>query len=119
MSFLSITTAARRKATLIASISSLLLSCIHGQFIPEIDATYSFTPKPFTLKVNPSFIETTRLKVQLGRIANDMGVPPFTDGISTEMAQTLQNYWVDELNWTSVQEQINRKSVSTFGPKVT
>ncbi|KAL7901665.1 Alpha/Beta hydrolase protein [Trichoderma sp. SZMC 28014] len=108
MSFFSISTAARRKATLIASLSSLLLSCVHGQFIPEIDATYSSTPKPFTLKVNPSFIETTRLKVQLGRIANDMGVPPFTDGVSTEMAQTLQNYWVDEFNWTSVQEQINK-----------
>lgn len=111
MSFFSITTAARRKATLIASISSLLWSCVHGQFIPEIDATYASTPKPFTLKVNPSFIETTRLKVQLGRIANDMGVLPFTDGVSTEMAQTLQNYWVDEFNWTSVQEQINKKSV--------
>jgi hypothetical protein len=112
MSFFSITAAAMRKTTFITSMTSLLLSCVHGQFIPEIDATYSLTPKPFTLEVNPSFIETTRLKVQLGRIANDLGVPPFIDGISTEMAQTLQTYWVDEFNWTSVQEQINKKPVS-------
>lgn len=112
MSFFSISTATKRKATLIASIASLLLSHVHGQSIPEIDATYSSTPKPFSLNVNPSFIETTRLKVQLGRIANDLGVAPFTDGVSTKMAQTLQSYWVNEFNWTSVQEQINKKSVS-------
>ncbi|KAL9479784.1 hypothetical protein ACSS6W_004570 [Trichoderma asperelloides] len=108
MSFFSIKAAARRKVTLFASISSLLLSHVHGQFIPEIDATYSSPPKPFSLSVNPSFIETTRLKVQLGRIANDLGVAPFTDGVSTKMAATLQSYWVNEFNWTSVQEQINK-----------
>jgi hypothetical protein len=99
---------------LVASISSLLLSFVQGQLIPEIDATYSSTPTPFSLNVNPSFIETTRLKVQLGRIANDLGVAPFSDGVSTETAAALQDYWVHEFNWTAVQEQINQKFVSIY-----
>ncbi|KAM0265621.1 hypothetical protein ACHAQJ_000054 [Trichoderma viride] len=90
MSFFLNKTSAKRRVTLIASISSLLLSLDHGQLIPEIEATYSSTPKPFSLNVNPAFIETTRLKVQLGRIANDLGVAPFSEGVPTETAAALQ-----------------------------
>lgn len=98
------------RAILIASVCSTFLTWASGQSIPEINATYPLTPTPFSLHVNPAFIETTRLKVQLSRVANDIGVDPFVDGVPTEKALALRNYWVDNFNWTDVQDQINQKS---------
>lgn len=97
------------RAIILIYSSALLLSPARGQNIPEIKAHYGSAPAPFTLDVNPSFIATTELKVSLARIANDIGVPNFVDGPSTETALSTKRFWLEEYNWWTVQEELNQK----------
>ena len=97
------------RVALLAAMSSTLLSFVQGQTIPEINARYGPSPAPFKLEVDPSFIQETKLKVSLARIANDIGVPNFVDGPSTNTAQTTKDFWVNEFNWDAVQDEINQK----------
>ena len=97
------------RAVLLLSVFNLILSSVHGQNIPEIKANYGSAPAPFTIDVDPSFIATTKLKVSLSRVANDIGVPNLVDGPSTEIAASTKDFWVKEYDWRAVQRELNEK----------
>ena len=71
--------------------------------------TSSTTPQPFTVNVDPAFIATTELKVNLYRPSRAIAVPDWTDGPPTYNLTNVQQYWLQNYSWFDVQADINAK----------
>lgn len=76
--------------------------------IDTITATYGNSPAPFNIDVHPQFIADTQAKVSYFRPVNaNIGLPPFQEGPPPEDAAWLANYWKNQYNWTTVQNELN------------
>ncbi|KAK1237190.1 hypothetical protein MKX07_006069 [Trichoderma sp. CBMAI-0711] len=74
--------------------------------IPNVNATFSKSPKPFELRVNKDFIDDTRQRVLSARSPIFLETSTY-EGPSRENFTHVQEYWVQEYNWTRVEESIN------------
>ena len=70
-------------------------------------AVFGLSPQPMTIDVSPAFIEQTRIKASLTRLAIDIAVPPFTEGVPSNEISTIIDFWTNEYNWTAVQNALN------------
>lgn len=70
-------------------------------------AVFGLSPQPMTIDVSPAFIEQTRIKASLTRLAIDIAVPPFTEGVPSNEISTIVDFWTNEYNWTAVQNALN------------
>ena len=71
--------------------------------------TPSDTPRPFAIEVDPDFIAATQLKAELYRPSRDIAQPDWTDGPPGYNISNVQQYWVQNYSWFSVQDTINAK----------
>ncbi|RFU74755.1 alpha beta-hydrolase [Trichoderma arundinaceum] len=70
-------------------------------------AQFGSQPAPFEIQVDPSFIEETRIKASLTRIATDLVQRDSHDGPAVQNVTAIKNYWTNHYNWTTVQSRLN------------
>ncbi|TFA97400.1 Putative epoxide hydrolase [Trichoderma ghanense] len=75
--------------------------------IPNVNATFSKTPKPFELRVNQDFIDDTRQRVFSAR--SPIFIQTTYEGPTMENFTNVREHWVHEYNWTMVEESINER----------
>ncbi|KAJ4174243.1 hypothetical protein NW754_004658 [Fusarium falciforme] len=75
--------------------------------LPNTDATFGKSPKPFEINVDRQFIENTRQRVAHARAPVFMGVKG--DGPSAEIFTAVRDYWVNEYSWNATEAAINQK----------
>jgi hypothetical protein len=75
--------------------------------LPNTDATFDKSPKPFEINVDRQFIENTRQRVAHARAPVFMGVKG--DGPSSEIFTAVRDYWVNEYSWNATEAAINQK----------
>lgn len=81
-------------------LSPALVSAIN-----EPNSTYQ--PRPYTIDVDPSFIEETRKKASAFRPSLDINQPAWSDGPPTSIITSLAKHWAESYDWFAVQAQIN------------
>jgi hypothetical protein len=91
-----------------AWLFSIKLAIASQPTIDTINATFSNSPLPFKIDVDPQFIRDTKTKVSLFRYPKaDLGLPDTEEGPSHADAKWFRDYWVNEYNWTAVQDELN------------
>jgi pimeloyl-ACP methyl ester carboxylesterase len=66
-----------------------------------------YQPRPYTVSVDPVFIEETRMKASTFRSSIDINAPAWFDGPPAADIDSFATYWADEYDWSAVQEGIN------------
>lgn len=66
-----------------------------------------YSPRPYTINVDPAFIERTRLKASKFRPTTDITQPAWTDGPPSATIESIAKYWAEEYDWAAEQAQIN------------
>lgn len=77
--------------------------------IPNVNATYSSSPKLFSINVSPEFINFTLDRVATSRFPIDVQQPDWTDGPPNSVASAVRDYWVSHYSWTDVQMKLNQR----------
>lgn len=79
--------------------------------LPNIRATYGDSPAPFTIDVEPRFIDDVRFRVKNARSPVPPGTyePEYTEGPTLANSTTLHDYWLDHYDWFAEQTSINSK----------
>ncbi|UKZ76832.1 hypothetical protein TrVFT333_004547 [Trichoderma virens FT-333] len=75
--------------------------------IPNVNATFQESPKPFEIYVDRSFIEDTRQRVAHARAPVFMGATG--EGPSPENYTNIRDYWANEYDWNMTEAAINKK----------
>lgn len=66
-----------------------------------------YGPRPYTINVDPAFIEETRLKASTFRPTIDITQPAWSDGPPSANISSIAKYWAEEYDWAAEQAQIN------------
>ncbi|KAL7945848.1 Alpha/Beta hydrolase protein [Trichoderma barbatum] len=64
-------------------------------------------PAPFSIDVDHSFIEETRLKASLFRVATDLVQHDPRDGPVAQNVTAIKEYWTHTYNWNKEQKRLN------------
>lgn len=75
--------------------------------VPNVNATFEKTPKPFKVNVDRAFIEDTRQRVLHARAPDFIGAT--TDGPAANNFTTIRDFWVNKYNWDEAEASINDK----------
>ncbi|PNP44451.1 hypothetical protein TGAMA5MH_03797 [Trichoderma gamsii] len=75
--------------------------------VPNVNATFEKTPKPFKINVDRAFIEDTRQRVLHARAPDFIGAT--TDGPAANNFTTIRDFWVNKYNWDEAEASINDK----------
>ncbi|KAF4340305.1 epoxide hydrolase [Fusarium beomiforme] len=75
--------------------------------VPNINATFSKIPKPFTIHVDRGFIEDTRQRVVHTRVPLFINVT--SDGPSAENFTNVRDFWANEYDWNKTEASINKR----------
>ncbi|EHK17595.1 uncharacterized protein TRIVIDRAFT_43322 [Trichoderma virens Gv29-8] len=70
-------------------------------------AHFGNKPAPFLIDVDQSFIEETRVKASLTRIATDLVQHDPRDGPLVQNVSAIKDYWTHNYNWNKAQKQLN------------
>ncbi|KAJ4301056.1 hypothetical protein N0V90_003146 [Kalmusia sp. IMI 367209] len=84
---------------------SLLTAAVSAHPLTERAPTYE--PKPYTVNVDPAFIQETRDKVIKFRETVDIDAPAWFDGPPATDINAVAKYWAEEYDWSAVQDGIN------------
>lgn len=82
-------------------------------------ATFTNSPIPMTIDVDPKFIETTRLKASLTRAPIDLDEPLWTEGVPSQNTTAIATYWAQSYDWFTTQRALNKNFhhfTTTVGP---
>jgi pimeloyl-ACP methyl ester carboxylesterase len=66
-----------------------------------------YQPRPYTVNVDPAFIEETRMKASKFRNSVDSSAPAWFDGPPASEIESVAKYWTENYNWSAVQDEIN------------
>jgi hypothetical protein len=91
---------------LIFSVGSL---CAPSETIslPNVNATFAKTPKPFQIHVDQGFIEDTRQRVAHTR--SPLFIDESSDGPGAENFTNVRDFWVNEYDWNTTEASINKR----------
>ena len=65
-------------------------------------------PQPFTIDVDPDFVNVTKLKASLYRPSRDLlQYPEWEDGPPQHNMSTIRDYWVQNYSWSDVEAGFN------------
>jgi pimeloyl-ACP methyl ester carboxylesterase len=91
---------------LILPISLLASGLLTGARASNNDNS-TYQPRPYTVSVDPSFIEEIRVKVQNFHPTAEINAEPWFDGPPASNISTLAKYWEEEYDWFEDQDYIN------------
>ena len=77
----------------------------------NFEGIFGKAPAPFTIKVDPDFVASTKRKVSLTRMVEDVDQPDYSDGPPIHIASAVKDYWAREYDWESVQDRLNSEYV--------
>lgn len=86
---------------------SILCAAADKFSVPNVDATFGTSPKPFNIHVDRDFIEETRQRVSNARPPVFIGATG--EGPSPENFTAVQDYWVNGYDWNATEASINEK----------
>lgn len=92
---------------LIFSVGSLLCAASEPFSLPNVNATFAKSPKPFRIHVERDFIEDTRKRVAHTRSPLSINVP--SDGPGVEKFTNVRDFWVNEYDWNATEASINKR----------
>ncbi|KAJ4344648.1 uncharacterized protein N0V89_012392 [Didymosphaeria variabile] len=92
--------------TAILPLLSLLATMSTGH--PLSDSAPSSQPKPYTINVDPEFIEETRIRASQFRQTEPIDAPAWFDGPPTSKINDVAKYWAEDYDWSKVQDGINK-----------
>ena len=75
--------------------------------IPNVDAIFQKSPKPFEIHVDRQFIEHTRQRVAHARAPVFIDVTG--DGPGAKNFTNIRDFWVNEYSWNITEASINQK----------
>ncbi|KAH7146974.1 Alpha/Beta hydrolase protein [Dactylonectria estremocensis] len=75
--------------------------------VPNVNAAFHKSPKPFEIHVDRNFIEDTRQRVAHARAP--VFIDAIGDGPSGEIFTTVKDFWVNEYSWNATEASINQK----------
>lgn len=87
---------------------SLLSGASTAHPLSEQTPAYPTGPRPYTVNVDPAFIEETRVKASQFRKTEPIDAPAWFDGPPTSEINAVAKYWAEEYDWSKVQDQINQ-----------
>ncbi|KAK1255069.1 hypothetical protein MKX08_009064 [Trichoderma sp. CBMAI-0020] len=70
-------------------------------------AHFGSQPSTFRIDIDPSFIEETRVKASLARVATDLAQHDPRDGPPVQNVTAIKDYWTHSFNWDDVQTHLN------------
>ncbi|KAH8802467.1 Alpha/Beta hydrolase protein [Xylogone sp. PMI_703] len=95
------------KFLLIITVYSILCAAEGTFSLPNVNITFSKSPKPFEIHVDRDFIEDTRQRVAHARAPLFIGA--IGEGPSPQNFTTVRNYWANEYDWNVTEASINKK----------
>ncbi|KAF5694111.1 epoxide hydrolase [Fusarium denticulatum] len=75
--------------------------------LPNVNATFAKSPKPFQIHVDRGFIEDTRQRVAHTRPPLSINVS--SDGPSAENFTSVREFWANEYDWNATEASINKR----------
>lgn len=86
---------------------SLLTAVSTAHPLSEQSPSYQTGPRPYTIDVDPAFIEETRIKASKFRPTEPIDAPAWFDGPPTTDINAAAKYWAEEYDWFKIQDSIN------------
>ncbi|KAJ3547407.1 hypothetical protein NM208_g1531 [Fusarium decemcellulare] len=86
---------------------SPVLAAARNFSLPNVNAVFEKSPKPFKINVNPHFIEETRKRVANTRVPLFIDEP--SDGPSAQNFTAVRNFWANKYDWNATEASINDK----------
>lgn len=77
------------------------------------EATFVAEPTPFNINVNKDFIDETKLRVSLTRLAKEIDQPDWTEGPPVGFASRVKEYWTTQYDWFKVQAELNDSYITS------
>ncbi|KAF4438566.1 epoxide hydrolase [Fusarium acutatum] len=75
--------------------------------LPNVNATFAKSPKPFRIHVDRGFIEDTRQRIAHTR--SPLYINVSSDGPSAENFTSVRDFWVNEYDWNATEASINKR----------
>ncbi|KAF9773102.1 hypothetical protein IL306_009145 [Fusarium sp. DS 682] len=89
------------------SFGPLLGAATQTFSVPNVNATFTKTPKPFQIHVDRDFIEETRQRV--ARTRAPVFINETSDGPSAENFTNVVDFWANEYDWNKTEASINKR----------
>ncbi|PVH95645.1 alpha/beta-hydrolase [Periconia macrospinosa] len=68
-------------------------------------------PRPYTVNVDPSFVEETRLKASRFRPSIDIRAPAWFDGPPSANVTSISKFWAEEYDWFAEQRSQRKDAI--------
>ncbi|KAF5702077.1 epoxide hydrolase [Fusarium globosum] len=91
----------------ILSVGPLLCAASGPFSLPNVNATFATSPKPFQIHVERDFIEETRQRVSHTR--SPLFINVSSDGPGVENFTSVRDFWVNEYDWNATEASINKR----------
>ncbi|KLO80309.1 epoxide hydrolase [Fusarium fujikuroi] len=91
----------------ILSVGPLLCAASEPFSLPNVNATFATSPKPFQIHVERDFIEETRQRVAHTR--SPLFINVLSDGPGVENFTSVRDFWVNEYDWNATEASINKR----------
>ena len=92
---------------LILGLGSVVSAAAENFSVPNVQATFQKSPKPFKIHVDRHFIEDTRQRVAHTRAPVFMGATD--DGPSADNFTTVRDFWANKYDWNATEASINKE----------
>ncbi|CVL01416.1 related to epoxide hydrolase [Fusarium proliferatum] len=91
----------------ILSVGPLLCAASEPFSLPNVNATFATSPKPFQIHIERDFIEETRQRVAHTR--SPLFINVSSDGPGVENFTSVRDFWVNEYDWNATEASINKR----------
>ncbi|KAG4253721.1 hypothetical protein FPRO03_07681 [Fusarium proliferatum] len=91
----------------ILSVGPLLCAASEPFSLPNVNATFATSPKPFKIHIERDFIEETRQRVVHTR--SPLFINVSSDGPGVENFTSVRDFWVNEYDWNATEASINKR----------
>lgn len=96
-----------QSSLLTLGLGPILAVAVEQFSVPNVEAIFETSPKPFEIHVDRQFIEETRLRVENTR--SPVFLNAIGDGPSAENFTAIRDFWANEYSWNDTEAAINSK----------
>ncbi|CZR46668.1 uncharacterized protein FPRO_12118 [Fusarium proliferatum ET1] len=91
----------------ILSVGPLLCAASEPFSLPNVNATFATSPKPFQIHIERDFIEETRQRVAHTR--SPLFINVSSDGPGVENFTSVRDFWVNGYDWNATEASVNKR----------